>query len=235
MSESKDFCRKCGTKIQEGNVYCPKCGNQLDIFTGAIASETQSINATTNAFVPEIKAKKSSFAKKLIYGIVGIIGIFFLLVIIGAMLPHPQTSTSSSMTSVTPVSNNPSAYDDAKWLSNVKDHASSLAYDMNGISTSINQGDFSSLQGYSESMMLETDLAIKESNKFNVSPELKSAKDEWVTGLQDYNTGSKDVRQAAIDAQNGIINRVATSDGATLCKQGTEHIQNANDLISKAS
>jgi|GEM_PF-5950873 hypothetical protein len=64
MFEGKGFCRKCGTEIQESDVYCSKCGNQLDPSAGTITPEIRSITATTDSFVPEVKAKKSSFAKK---------------------------------------------------------------------------------------------------------------------------------------------------------------------------
>lgn len=83
--------------------------------------------------------------------------------------------------------------------------------------------------------MMETDLAMKEANKFNVSPKYETANGEWIAGFQDYNSGAKDVRQVAIDAQNGKVNVDATSEGADLCKQGTTHMKNANDLINAAS
>jgi hypothetical protein len=73
--------------------FCRKCGAQLDSHAEARAKDTF---AEFN--VPEAQPKKSSLGKKLIYGIVGIIGIFFLLGVIGAMLPPSSHSTSASIT-----------------------------------------------------------------------------------------------------------------------------------------
>jgi hypothetical protein len=141
-----------------------------------------------------------------------------------SIVTTPQQTTQETPT-------NQASNDDTEWLSYVSGHAESFSYDMNGITTSINKGDFSSLQGYSECLMMETDLAIKEDKKYHLSSKYQAANDEWVEGLQDYNSGAKDVRQVALDAQNGKVNVDATSEGADLCKQGTAHIKNANDLI----
>lgn len=236
MSEEKSFCRKCGAEIKERSAFCSKCGAQLDFPSEMIPNKSQFTDNSADFTICNAKSKKNSFAKKLLYGIVGItIGIFFLLVVVVMFPPSSHTSTSASVASITPISTNSAAYEDADWLSNVHDHANSLAYDMDGISTSIKKGDFSSLQGYSECMMMETDDAIKETRKFNISPKYKTANDEWIAGLQDYNSGAKDARQLAIDAQNGKINAEATSEGATLCKQGTIHMSNAKVLIKAAS
>lgn len=106
MSEDLGFCRKCGNEIKKGDVFCSKCGTQINSSDGVTTPEAKSNNNAINYTVPEVK-KKSSFGKKLLYGIVGIIGIFFVLAIIGAMLPPSSHSTSASIATagVIPVSN----------------------------------------------------------------------------------------------------------------------------------
>lgn len=110
-----------------------------------------------------------------------------------------------------------------------------LSDTMNGITNSINNGEFSSLQGYSEVLMMSTDMAIKENENYNLSPKCSEVNEEWIAGLQDYNSGAKHLRVAAIDAQNGIVNKEEFSMAAELCGSGTEHMENAGKLLDAIS
>lgn len=124
--------------------------------------------------------------------------------------------------------------DDTIWLSSVKDNSDDLNNTMNGIYNSTNNGDFRSLQGYSEVLMMSTDLLIKQNKNFNVSSKYVEANNEWLAGLQDYYSGGELFRATSIDAQNGNLNKEDMKKAADLCSSGTEHIQNANSLIEKA-
>lgn len=88
MSEDTGFCRKCGTKIKEEDVFCSKCGTKLDTTKEEIITEVFKAQEETN---------KWSLGKRIIVGIGCLLVIFFGLVVLVAMLPHSNTSTSSSM------------------------------------------------------------------------------------------------------------------------------------------
>lgn len=124
--------------------------------------------------------------------------------------------------------------DDKIWLSSVKDNLDDLNNTMNGISNSTNNGDFRSLQGYSEVLMMSTDILIKQNKNFNVSSKYIEANNEWLAGLQDYYSGGKLFRAASIDAQNGALNKEDMKKAADLCSSGTKHIQDASNLIERA-
>jgi hypothetical protein len=124
--------------------------------------------------------------------------------------------------------------DDTIWLSSVKDNLDDLNNTINGIYNSTNNGDFRSLQGYSEVLMMSTDLMIKQNKNFNISSKYVEANNEWLASLQDYYSGGELFRETSIDAQNGNFNKENMKKAADLCSSGTKHIQNANILIEKA-
>jgi hypothetical protein len=132
-------------------------------------------------------------------------------------------------------STNQGHYDDETWLKFVHNHTDSLNSEMNGILIANNVSDFPSLENYSVNMVLESIDVMHEEKNFSISPKYNSANEELVDGLQDYMVGANKVRVAAIEGQEGNANVGSMLKAIDLCKQGTEHIKNANNLINTSS
>ena len=82
MSESNNFCGKCGAKLDPNNNFCPKCG--LSINTTETTPERDIPKQ-----IPEIKkGKKTKINKKLLIGM----SVFLVIIIIGgAVTPYDDS------------------------------------------------------------------------------------------------------------------------------------------------
>ena len=75
------ICNVCGQKIEEGQMFCPKCGAKVE--TTSTDSSTTTTSATTSRKLPTIVQKIYSIG--MILGIVGA-ALFFGIVLIGLIL-----------------------------------------------------------------------------------------------------------------------------------------------------
>jgi hypothetical protein len=144
-----------------------------------------------------------------------------------------NTSISTSQQTTQETKTDTLTLDDGAWLNYIKDYSPKLSNDMDNIVTSINNKDLSSTAFNCRKMENDCDSAIRDDSDYNnLSPEYQRVNKEWLLGLQDYKSGASDIETVALEGQQGILNANTMSEGATLCREGTEHIKNVSDLIS---
>ena len=92
------FCQKCGSKSIEGSVFCQKCGEKLifnDVTQQTDVPITSSVPTNTEAMKPQESNNQSNKKKpkKFLTIIGGIVGLFFLILLIG-IFGESDTPTS---------------------------------------------------------------------------------------------------------------------------------------------
>jgi uncharacterized membrane protein YvbJ len=141
----KHFCHNCGNEIQEGEVYCNKCGTKViinePVNTGNGGSNTPVYQPIINTPAPPVPRTSKSLSFPKIAGIIAIIGVFIIAIIVAVALlffndsgkktpANPPTSNTNSNTSSNTNSNTnsttkPSSSQPlATWSANLKALAS---------------------------------------------------------------------------------------------------------------
>jgi hypothetical protein len=97
--------------------------------------------------------------------------------------------------------------------------------------TSKQKADFYSLKRLSERLIEQTEFALYEDKKFNLSPIFKEIDNKWISGVRAYQLGGKCARDFAIDAKNGNVNSESGAISAVFIDEGGNHMEKVGELL----
>jgi DNA-binding phage protein len=101
---------------------------------------------------------------------------------------------------------------DQAWLGYIKSHSNANIESIDSIVKAYGYGDFDLVCSCCDDLETDTDLAISENSKYDISPKFQETNSEWIAALHNYNNGAKSMRQMAVDAQHGIANPLTNSE-----------------------
>lgn len=140
-----------------------------------------------------------------------------------------STSTSESIESSAADPATTPTYQDDEWRKAVLKWNPILVDDMQALSTYATNMDFEGMGSRSKSFRLSSNLALKESKQYTVSPELEVSKSEYEGALEDYISASDEIQNAIEDVNNNdidaAIGHIKTS--GVYMNTGGEHMTSA--------
>lgn len=81
------YCKNCGTKIEDGTLYCPKCGYKQEVEEKTIIDVTPTVASNSTPSVNHANTSNNEFGASAILGIISLVtlftGVSFILAIIG--------------------------------------------------------------------------------------------------------------------------------------------------------
>ena len=145
---------------------------------------------------------------------------------------EPEKSTSTSSSASTMSSSDASV--DALWISVASSDIKDVQSDMNGLNRAISNSDMASLTIYCDKLLTDTQTAINHNERYTVSSDLESAKNEYNLGMVAYNWAAV-YCYAAIEADNsgdaaGCQDSLLQS--ADFLTKGSEHCVTSTDLLN---
>lgn len=168
---------------------------------------------------------------------------------VGSSAETQQTSQQASQPAVEATTSTPAetpsdtaietvaSYDDAQWISTMVTDTSIMQPDMQNVGTIASNietaEDMNSLATYSGYLYDSTQTALINSNKYNVSPDLQPAKDEYNQGISDINLACAYIYQSVTEFNSGNLNQATSlmEDAKTYINSGTVHITRAATLL----
>lgn len=121
-------------------------------------------------------------------------------------------------------------YHDVEWLQLVTTDSSLLASDLNLISTTANNLDYDKLLYAGSRLSVDSSAALEESKKYQVSPQLQTAKREYELGLSDLNKAGEYTVSGVKKATNGD-----SSGGVTDLVTAGDYLESGGSYIKKSA
>ncbi len=120
-------------------------------------------------------------------------------------------------------------YQELEWMASVQKYSAIIGTDFDAIGNAADDSDLTSMGIYAQYLVDDTQDAIKENDKYTVSPSFEDAQKEWRLGLQNYNSAGQFAVLGANELDNGDYDRgVEYIDKfATFSNTGSFHLERA--------
>jgi hypothetical protein len=129
----------------------------------------------------------------------------------------PENATNQAQALATQTAD----YQDSAWLANMQRFSSLLDNDFKSVSAVSSSDDFSPITVFGRYLIYDTQRAIDDNERYNVSPKYQDAQKEWRLAMQDYNLAGKIMVEAGGEALNN-------TDASAYVNQYTAYLNSGN-------
>ena len=190
----------------------------------SVDSGTHAVTVYLSGYDPQQETVEiaNSETKKLFYTLVPTVKHSSTSTLTPAEKIEPEAASSS--TSET------SSYQDIQWTATCGADTTIVTNDINGISTAASNYDFTSLSTYADALYKDSQKAIDNSDLYSVSPDLQSAKDEYMMTMVQANWAAVFTSKAVGELENGN-----TEDGNADLKEATQYMNSFSEHATETT